>query len=70
MILDKIYEVNLIDADSVILEIAEDIKNGYTLRQIEMLSLAVCKDTYDLRPAYRITLHNKRIERETMKGVF
>lgn len=63
MILDKIYEVNLIDADSVILEIAEDIKKGYTLKQIEMLSLAVCKDTYDLRPAYRITLHNKTVER-------
>ena len=63
MILNKIYEVNYIDADSVILEIAEDIKNGYTLKQIEMLSLTHCKDTFSLQPAYRITLHNKMAEK-------
>lgn len=63
MILDKIYEVNFIDIDSAILEIAEDIKKGYTLREVKMLSLAACKNTYNLSPAYHITLHNKAVEK-------
>lgn len=63
MTINKVYEINFIDVDSAILEIAEDIKNGYTLRKIEMLSLALCKDTYSMEPAYRITLHNKAADR-------
>ncbi len=63
MILDKIYEINFIDVDSAILEIAEDIKKGYTLREVEMLPLTLCKDCYDLKPAYRITLHNKAVSK-------
>lgn len=63
MVLDKIYEINFVDIDSAVLKIAEDIKKGYTLRQVKMLSLAACKDTYSLSPAYRFTLHNKAVEK-------
>lgn len=65
MVLSKIYEVNFVDIDSAVLEIAEDIKNGYSFYEIERVpigSYAYCK-ALELEPSVRITLHNKAAEK-------
>lgn len=62
MIINKIYEVNYVDMDSVITAMAKDIEEGYTVHKIERPPLTFCTDTYDLRPSVTITLHNKKAD--------
>ena len=62
MIINKTYEVNYIDMDSVITEIAKDIEEGYTVHKIERPPLTCCADSCDLRPSAIITLHNKKAD--------
>ena len=62
MIINKKYEVNYVDMDSVITAMAKDIEEGYTVDRIERLPLACCTDTCDLRPSVIITLRNKKAD--------
>jgi len=62
MILKKVYEINFIDIDDAILEIAEDIKNGYTIDVIEHFPIEL---SYSATPkaAFAITLKNKKVDK-------
>ena len=62
MIINKTYEVNYIDIDSVITAMAKDIEEGYTVRKFERLPLICHANTCDLRPSIIITLHNKKAD--------
>lgn len=62
MIINKIYEVNYVDMDSVITAMAKDIEEGYTVHKIERPPLTCCADSCDLRPSVIITLHNKKAD--------
>lgn len=61
MIIDIKIEGNFKNIDEVILKMSELIKEGYTTKSIEQkdLSFSISNKTYDLKPAYIITLHNK-----------
>ena len=61
MIVEKIYKVNTINIDSAILEIAEDIKKGYTVHSYEKepLEMKYCCSSKIWHPNIIITLHNK-----------
>ena len=60
MIIDIKINANFINADEVILKMAELIKEGYTLTSIEdtRIDITMCKD-YIAKRAFEITLHNK-----------
>lgn len=62
MILQKSYEINFIDVDSAILEVAEDIKKGYTIDVVERLPFEL---SYSEKPkaAFVVTLKNKKVDR-------
>lgn len=62
MILRKRYEINFIDMDKAILEIAEDIKKGYTFDMIELLPIEL---SYSIAPkaAFAIILKNKKVDK-------
>lgn len=62
MILQKSYEINFIDVDSAILEIAEDIKNGYTIDVDKRLPFEL---SYSEKPkaAFVVTLKNKKVDK-------
>ena len=62
MIINKTYEFNYIDIDSVILNIAKDIDAGFTFYKIERLSMEPCSYTRDLKPSIIVTLHNKKAD--------
>lgn len=62
MIINKTYEVNYINMDSVIKAMAQDIDNGYTLYKIEKLPLEHCAHTIDLKPSLIITMRNKKAD--------
>ncbi len=62
MIINKIYEVNYVNMDSVITAIAKDIEEGYTVDKLERPPLAYCADSCDLRPSLIIKLHNKKAD--------
>lgn len=62
MIINKIYEVNYTDMDSVITAMAKDIEEGYTVYRFERPPLAYCTDSCELRPSAIITLHNKKAD--------
>lgn len=62
MIINKKYEVNYVDMDSVITAMAKDIEEGYTVDRIERPLLTYCTETCDLRPSVIITLHNKKAD--------
>lgn len=62
MIINKKYEVNYVDMDSVITAMAKDIEEGYTVDRIERSPLTYCTETCDLRPSVIITLHNKKAD--------
>ncbi len=62
MILQKTYEINFIDVDSAVLEIAEDIKHGYTIHKIEQLPMELSYATVP-KAAFSITLKNKKVDR-------
>lgn len=62
MIINKKYEVNYVDMDSVITAMAKDIEEGYTVDRIERPPLAYCADSCELRSSAIITLHNKKAD--------
>ena len=62
MIIEKTYKINFIDMDSAILEIAEDIKRGYTIHKIEQLPLEFSYATVP-KAAFSITLKNKKVDK-------
>ena len=62
MIINKTYEFNQVDIDSVIVSIAEDIKNGFTIKKMERLPLELSAYAYDLIPSVSVTLHNKKAD--------
>ena len=62
MIINKIYEVNMKDCDSVILQLADDIKAGYEIQKLEWLEPHVTARYYDNEPRYAIHLHLKRAD--------
>ena len=61
MIIQKRYEMNFIDMDGAILEIAEDIKHGYTIDVVERLPFEL---SYSEKPkaAFIVTLKNKKAD--------
>ena len=61
MIINIKIEGNFKDIDEVILKMSELIKEGYTTESIEQknASFSINDKTYDLEPAYVITLHNR-----------
>ena len=62
MIINKIYEVNYVDMDSVITAMAKDIEEGYTVSKFGRPPLTCCVDSCDLRPNAIITMHNKKAD--------
>lgn len=66
MILQKRYEINFIDIDEAILEIAEDIKNDYTIDMIEHFPIELSYSTTP-KAAFAITLKNKKVDKYESK---
>lgn len=62
MILQKRYKINFIDIDSAILEIAEDIKKGYTIDVIEHFPVELSYSTIP-KAVFAITLKNKKVDK-------
>ena len=62
MIINKTYEVNYVNMDSVITAMAKDIEEGYTLYKVEQLPLEKSINNVYLKPAMIFTLHNKRAD--------
>ena len=62
MIVNKIYEVNMKDCDSVILQLADDIKDGYEIQKLEWLEPHITARYYDNEPSYGIHLHLKKAD--------
>ena len=62
MILQKTYEINFIDIDNAVLEIAEDIKHGYTIRKFEQLPMEFSYATVP-KAAFSITLKNRKADK-------
>ena len=62
MIINKTYEVNYVNMDSVIKAMAQDIDNDYTFYKIERLPLEYCAYAIDLKPSLIITMHNKKAD--------
>ena len=62
MIINKTYEFNYINIDSVILDIAKDIEAGFTFYKIERLPMELCTYAQDLKPSVIVTLHNKKAD--------
>jgi len=58
MIITKTFEISSWNCDEDILEIAEDIKKGYTLKQIERIGSIKAFWPYK-EPDIKITLVNK-----------
>ena len=63
MIVNKIYEVNTRNLESVVLALAEEIKNGFEIKQIDLLNRSANANTWDDKPAYAIHLHNTGVDR-------
>ena len=63
MIIYKTYEFNYVAIDSVILDIAKDIENGFTVYKIERAPLELCPYAHDLKPSHIITLRNKEVDK-------
>ena len=62
MIINKIYEVNMKDCDSVILDIAHDIERGFTLEKMERVPCELFVHTYNNSPTLIIKLHNTKTD--------
>ena len=62
MIINKTYEFNYAAIDSVILDLAKDIENGFTVNKIERAPLELCPYARNLKPSYIITLRNKKVD--------
>lgn len=59
MILAKKFDVNFEDIDSVILTLAEEIKKGYKIYNIEHYPFECSINTLNRKPCATITLINK-----------
>lgn len=64
MIVNKTYEVNDINLDSVITAMAKDIEEGYTLYKVEKLPLEYSTNIINPKPSMIFTLHNKKADLE------
>lgn len=67
MIINKTYEVNYANIDSVITAMAKDIEEGYTLYKVEQLSYEASIGTVNLKPALVFTMHNKKADLDYKK---
>ena len=63
MIVNKIYNINYRDVDSAILEIAEDIQKGYTIRAFDFQPGEISYGTRLTEPCISITLYNRQADR-------
>ena len=63
MIVNKIYEVNTKNLESVILALAEEIKNGFEIKQIDILDRSISANIWDDKPTYAVHLHNTEVDR-------
>lgn len=63
MIVNKIYEVNTRNLESVVLALAEEIKNGFEIRQIDILDRSISANIQDDKPTYAVHLHNTGVDR-------
>ena len=63
MIVNKIYEVNTRNLESVILALAEEIKNGFEIKQIDILDRSISANTWDDKPTYAVHLHNTGVDK-------
>lgn len=68
MIINKTYEVNYVNIDSVITAMAKDIEEGYTLYQVEQLPFDASMDIVNLKPAMVFTMHNKKADLDYKKA--
>ena len=68
MIINKIYEVNLNDMDSIVTAMAKDIEEGYTIYKFERLPMNLCTNAIDTMPAMIFTLHNKKADLDCEKA--
>lgn len=57
MICEKVFTCSVADVDSVVLELAEEIKKGWTIGQIEMLDLTF---SMEVQPCCKIKLRRKK----------
>ena len=64
MIVNKTYEVNDINLDSVITAMAKDIEEGYTLYKVKTLPLEYSTNIVNFKPSMIFTLHNKKADLE------
>ena len=64
MIINKTYEVNDINLDSVITAMAKDIEEGYTLYKVETLPLEYSTNIVNFKPSMIFTRHNKKADLE------
>lgn len=62
MIINKIYEVNTTNLESVILQLADDIRAGYDIEKIDWLEPHITARYYDNEPRYRVHLHLKKAD--------
>ena len=67
MIINKTYEVNYANIDSVITAMAKDIEEGYTLYKVEHLPLESGIGPVSLKPAMIFTLHNKKADLDSKR---
>lgn len=68
MIINKIYEVNYVNMDSVITAMAKDIEEGYTLYKVEQLPFEASIGTINLKPAMVFTMHNKKADLDSKRA--
>lgn len=57
MICEKVFTCSSIDPDSIVLELAEEIKKGWTVSYIEFLDLTISRE---VQPSFRIILRRKK----------
>ena len=67
MIINKTYEVNYANMDSVITAMAKDIEEGYTLYKVEQIPLEKSINNVYLKPAMIFTLHNKKADLDSKR---
>ncbi len=63
MIVNKTYEVNTRNLESVVLVLAEEIKNGFEIKQIDILDRSISANAWDDKPTYAVHLHNTGVDR-------
>lgn len=59
MICEKVFTCSVADVDSVVLELAEEIKKGWTIGQIECLDIHATA-SMEVQPCCKIKLRRKK----------